>query len=267
MKISYSKYTAFLQNPEKYRLFYGLGLTVEGDETPTRMNLGRRRGRCFHESSEGIERAILVDLYGEDLVRRVEDMREVVPDLGPLTLVEHSFEVPIGDGKHSIIGRIDHRFIVDNAPRIGDFKSTKGTRTKKELQEYFGGLESSTQPHFYLKAADALGYGTDLFTFHVILDRKDKDSKPKYIPIDLRIGPAEVARTMAEVYAACETIEFLTKTYGVEKPWPHSNHWPCTGDKFFCGYQGLCGRTIPKGCVPPGFTSRWKELIQGEGTN
>jgi len=67
---------------------------------------------------------------------------------------------------------------------------------------------------------------------------------------------------MAGVYAACEGIEFYTRTYGVEKPWPHSNHWPCCGDKFFCGYQGVCGRTLPKGCVPPGYTFRWKERIQ-----
>ena len=266
MRISYSKYTSFLQNPERFRLYYILGLTPEGDETPSRMNLGRRRGRCFHEMYEGTDRAALVKEYGADMVKRCEDMREVVPDLGPLTMVELSFEVPILDGKHSIIGRIDHGFTPpDSTFRLGDFKTTKGTRTKKEVGEYFGGLETSTQHHFYLKAANALGHPTDLFTYHVVFDRKDKDSKPRYVPIDLVVGPAEVSRTLAEVYAACEAIEFLTNEYGVEKPWPHSNHWPCCGDKFFCGYQGLCGRTIPKGCVPPGFTSKYKDLIQLEG--
>ena len=264
MRISYSKYTAFLQNPERFRLYYGLGLTPEGDETPTRMNMGRRRGRCFHEMYEGTDRAKLIAEYGLEMVQRCEGMREVVPDLGPLSLIEESFEVPILDGKHSVIGRIDHGFSVDGHFRIGDFKTTKGTRTKKEIGEYFGGLETSTQSHFYLKAADALGHPTDAFTYHVVFDRKDKDSKPRYVPLDLVIGRAEVARTMAEVYAACEAIEFLTKTYGVEKPWPHSNHWPCCGDKFFCGYQSLCGRVIPKGCVPPGFTSRYKDVIETE---
>lgn len=270
MRISYSKYSSFLTNPERFRLFYGLGLTPEGDETPTRMNLGRRRGRCFHEMYEAkgngtleAARPKILETYGADVVQRCEDMILAVPDLGPLTLVEHSFEVPILDGKHSIIGRIDHGFTADGHFRIGDFKSTKGTRTKKEVQEYFGEMETSSQAHFYLKAAESLGHPTDLFTYHVIFDRKDKDSKPRYVPLDLQIGPAEVNRTMAEVYAACETIEFLTK-YGVDKPWPHSNNWPCCGDKFFCGYQQLCGRPIPKGCVPPGFTSRWKEQIQAE---
>jgi hypothetical protein len=274
MRISYSKYTAFTTNQERFRLFYVLGLTPEGDETPTRMNLGRRRGRCFHEMYEAkgngtlaTMRPKILETYGAELVQRVEDMMDVVPDLGPLSLVENSFEVPILDGKHTIIGRVDHGFSVDGNFRIGDFKSTKGTRTKAETREYFGDLETSTQPHFYLKAAAALGHPTNLFTYHVVFDRKNKDSKPTYIPIDLppeQTGPAAVERTMAEVYAACETIEFLTKTYGPEKPWPHSNNWPCTGDKFFCGYQGLCGRTLPKGVEPPGFTFKWKDRIQAE---
>lgn len=265
MEISYSGYTAFLQNPERYRLHYALGLTPEGDDTPTRMNMGRRRGSCFHAMYEGVPRTELIEKYGADMVARVETMRAVVPDLGPLSLVEKEFSVPIGDGKHSIKGRIDHGFTFNGDKRLGDFKTTKGTRTKKELQEYFGNLESSTQPHFYLYAARTFGYDTDLFTFHVVLDRKDKDSKPKYIPVDLNpqeTGKAAVNRTMSQVYAACETIDFLTNEYGTEKPWPHSNHWPCCGDKFFCGYQTLCGRTIPKGCTPPGFTNRFKDLIQ-----
>ena len=29
MKISYSRYTAFVTNPERYRLYYGLGLTLK----------------------------------------------------------------------------------------------------------------------------------------------------------------------------------------------------------------------------------------------
>jgi PD-(D/E)XK nuclease superfamily len=268
LKISYSKYTAFLQNPEKFRLYYGLGLTPETDETPTRMNMGRRRGSCFHEMYEHKEdphfAVAAAEKYGNDIVARCIPMLEVVPDLGPLFLVEESFEVPILDGKHSIMGRIDHGFTVDGHDRIGDFKTSKGTRTKKEFSEYLGQMETSSQSHFYLKAAATMGHPTDLFTYHVVLDAKDKTSKPRYIPVDIHVGPAEVARTMAEVYAACEAIEFLTMTYGTEKPWPHSNHWPCSGDKFFCGYQNLCGRTIPKGCTPPGFTQRYKDLIQVE---
>lgn len=272
MKISYSKYTAFLANPERYRLFYALGLTVDGDETPNRMNLGRRRGRCFHEMLESRAtgtptREQILETHGAEMVERCEHMITATPDLGPLEMVEQSFEVPIGDGKHSINGRIDHGFTVDGHFRIGDFKTTKGTRTKKEVQEYFGEMSTSSQSHFYLRAAAVLGKKTDLFTYHVIFDRKDKNSEPRYVPIDLVIGPSEVARTMAHVYAACEAIEFLTKTYGTEKPWPHSNKWPCCGDKFFCGYSAICGRTIPKGCAPAGFTYRWAEQIQTEDGN
>lgn len=291
MKISYSKYSSFLMNPERYRLYYALGLTPEGDETPTNMNLGRRRGRCFHSLTElrAKRDAIHCDMchgpecikcypelvmrqlegeYGAALVARCERMRAVMPDLGPMQLVEQSFELPIGDGKHSVTGRIDHIFTdLDGHERVGDFKTTKGNRTKKEVQEYFGEMSTSSQAHFYLYAAAQLGHPTDLFTYHVIFDRKDKDSQPRYVPLDLskdQTGPAAVARTMAGVYAACEAIEGLIERVGLEKPWPHSNNWPCCGDKFFCGYQEICGRQLPKGAVPAGFTTRWKEKIQTE---
>lgn len=259
-------------NPERYRLYYALGLTPEGDDTPTNMNLGRRRGRCFHELRESRTngtptREQIVEAHGIALVERCGRMDAIVPDLGPMQLVEESFELPIGGGKHSVNGRIDHIFNKDEQERVGDFKTTKGNRTKKELQEYLGTLETSPQSHFYLYAAAQLGHPTDLFTYHVILDAKDKDHKPTYLPMDLPVtGPNEVARTMSMVYAACEAIEFLTNVYGTDKPWPHSNNWPCCGDKFFCGYAGICGRQLPKGAVPPGYTSKYKQIIQAEGT-
>jgi RecB family exonuclease len=265
LRISFSKYSAFVKNHERFRLYYILGLTPEGDDTPTRMNMGRRRGSCFHAMAEGIPRPELVTKYGEDIVQRCEDMRSVVPELGELFFCEQEFDVPILDGKHSIHGFIDNGYTnADGNETIGDFKTTKGNRTKKEVNEYLGDLETSPQSHFYLKASQALGHPTELFTYHVIFDRKDKASKPKHLALDLHIGQAEVERTMAEVYAACETIEFLTNEYGPDRPWPHSNSWPCTGDRFFCGYQGLCGRTLPRGCTPPGFTQRYKDLIQLE---
>jgi hypothetical protein len=264
LNISYSRYSAFLRNMERYRLFYELGITPEGDETPTMWNFGRRRGRCFHELREGqIPRAELVKEYGAELVARCEDLGEVVPDLGAVDWVERSFEIPIGDGKHSIVGRIDHRFINrDGVRQPGDFKTTKGTRTKKELQEYFQDLDNSTQHHFYLRAEREFEPSpTGLFTYHVIFDRKDKEHKPTYVPFEVPyMGPAQVDRTMSAVYAACETIEFL-REYGVEKPWPDSRRWSF-GDEV---YREIAGRIIPKGCVPPGFTSRWKEQIQTEG--
>jgi hypothetical protein len=264
LRISYSRYTAFLQNPERYRLHYELGLTPENDDAPTRMNMGRRRGSCFHSMYEGVPREDLIKQYGLELVKRVDDMRDVVPELGELTHVEEEFDVPILDGKHSINGRIDHGFVADGMFRLGDFKTTKGSRTKKELQEYYGELETSPQSHFYLYAGSVLGFPTELFTYHVILDKKDKDHKPQYVPLDLQpTGPMALERTMAEVYAACETIEAL-RAYGIEKPWPHANKWPCTGDRFFCGFADLCGRTLPKGCAPQGFTNKYRDLIQLE---
>jgi hypothetical protein len=270
LNISYSRYTSFVSNPERYRLYYELGLTPEGDDTPTLRNLGRRRGTVTHALYEAKyygtldeKRKELVAEYGEELVKRCERLVSAMPDLGPLFFVEHSFEIPILDGKHSIIGRIDHGFTADGIDRGGDIKTTKGTRTKKELSEYLGELSTSAQSHFYLKAFAEMGRPTEAFTYHVLLDAKDKYKDPTYHPEDVVVGPAQVARTMAQVYAACESIERM-RDYGIEKPWPHSNKWPCCGDQMFCGYQGLCGRTLVRGIEPPGFTNRYAKQIQEE---
>jgi|SRR5581483_9237429 len=266
LRISYSRFSAFVRNMERYRLFYELGLTPEGDATPTMWNFGRRRGRCFHALIEGKDRAELVKEYGAELVKRCEDMREALPaDLkaaGTFDWVERSFDIPIGDGKHSIIGRIDHRFDDQGIRHPGDFKTTKGTRTKKEVSEYLTDLENSTQHHFYLRAEREFDAPTGLFTYHVIFDRKDKEHKPTYLPLHLPyIGPAEVDRTMSGVYTACELILAL-REYGIEKPWPDSRKW-MFGDE---AYREVAGRLLPKGCVPDGLTSRWKEQIQAEAT-
>lgn len=240
-----------------------LGLTPEGDDTPTMFNFGRRRGRCFHEIYEGKPKKALIKEYGAEMVSRCEDMRLAVPDLGDLDWVERDFTIPIGDGKHSINGRIDHRFFDAGADvrHPGDFKTTKGTRTKAQLQEYFKGLEDSTQHYFYLRAEREFSETpTGLFTYHCVFDRKDKEHKPTYIPLHLPyIGPAEVDRVMACVYAACEVIEAL-KAYGIEKPWPDSRKWNFGDDP----YKEIAGRLLPKGAIPDGFTTRWKEQIQEE---
>ena len=258
MRISFTKLKTFLDNQEKFRLFYMLDLTPEGDETPTMWNFGRRRGRCFHALSEGKPREELVQEYGAELVERCEDMRLAVPDLGEVDWVERSFDIPILDGKHSINGRIDHRFFRDGVRQLGDFKTTKGTRTKAETQQYFRDLETSLQHHFYLKAE--LEFSTEptgLFTYHVVFDRKGKTKKPTYVPLDVPyLGPAAIERSMASVYAACEEIEFLI-AYGIEKPWPNSNRWMFGSE----AYAEIAGREIPRGAVPQGFTTRFKEQI------
>lgn len=268
MKISYSRFASFLQNPERYRLSYCLGLVPEGEDIPSPKNYGRRRGSCFHAIQEanakGVRHSAITEhKYAEDIYDRCVRLASCVPDLGPLVLPECEFIVPIGDGKHSINGRIDHGFNQEDFNgnailRIGDFKTTK-KRTKQEMREYFSTLETSPQAHFYLYAAAKLGSPTDQFTYHVLVDDKER---PQYIPLDLTIGPAEVARKMQGVYAACEAIEGLIERVGIEKSWPHSNHWPCCGTAEYCGFSAICGRNLPKGCVPPGFVLKPGEITE-----
>lgn len=263
MKISYSRFSSFLQNPERYRLTYELGLKPEGDDTPSFRNYGRRRGSCFHAIQEarakGVRDSVVTKHeYPEDLYQRCARLATLVPELGKLEMAEAEFDLPIANGKHSITGRVDHVALLEDERNVGDFKTTK-KRTKKEMSEYNGTLATSPQAHFYLYAAAALGFPTEKFVYHVLVDDKEK---PYYYEVPLTIGPAAVARKMQSVYAACEAIEGLRERVGIENPWPHSNHWPCCGDTFFCGFAEICGRTLPKGCTPPGFVQRTPEITE-----
>lgn len=254
MNLSYSRYSAFLQNPERFRLKYALSLEPESD-LPGRFCYGRRRGSCFHAFMEGVPIETIKAQFPADMITRCERLIPLVPDLGEVLVREADFEAPIGDERHGIRGRLDHIARKDFLG-VGDFKTTKA-RTKKEFRQYLAELETSPQAHFYLYAAKILGYETDRFTYHILIDDKDK---PEYYPLELPpIGPAEVERKMRSVYSCCVCIEFLTERYGADKPWPHSNHWPCQGDKLFCQYQDICGRLLPAGCVPTGYVSSKKE--------
>jgi hypothetical protein len=260
MKLDFSRYSAYVQNPERYRLRYVLNLAPEHDEQPTFANYGRRRGTCTHEildaRATGKEVKALRNRFPTDLFDRCEKLANVMPNLGKFLISEKEFDIPVFEGsKHSTIGRIDHIFM-ENGPVVGDFKTAK-KRTKKEAAQYLSELSTSFQVPFYLHAAKHMGYETDRFRFHVLIDEKDN---PDYLPLDVEMGPAEVEKRLRHVRAACYGIEGLLRDIGPEYPWPHSNAWPCCGDKFMCGYGNICGLRIPPGVVPGGFVTRKEHL-------
>lgn len=271
MKLDFSRYSAYVQNPERYRLRYVLNLIPENDNQPTFMNYGRRRGTCTHEilDARNTHQDIPAELkdalialrlkHPADLFDRCMKLADVMPDLGRFLVSEKEFDIPVFEGsKHSTIGRIDHIFMRDGKPCVGDFKTCK-KRTKKEAAQYLGELSTSFQVPFYLHASKAMGYETDTFIFHVLIDEKDN---PDYLALPVTMGPVEVERRLRHVRAACYAIEALTRDIGPDYPWPHSNSWPCCGDKFMCGYGDICGLRIPPGILPNGFTSRKEHLAQ-----
>ena len=267
MKLDFSRYSAYVANPERFRLRYVLNLVPENDATPTFMNYGRRRGTCTHEILDALAtgkdpNVVVRPKHPEDLYARCRALAAVMPNLGPFVVSEKEFDIPVFDGsKHSIIGRIDHIFMRDGKPVVGDFKTRKKS-TKKEHAQYLGELSTSFQVPFYLAAAKSMGYETDTFVFHVLIDDKDK---PEYEALPVTMGPAEVERRLRHVRSACYSIEGLLKEPGADYPWPHSNAWPCCGDKFMCGYGEICGRRIPVGCIPNGFVTRVEHLDQLKG--
>lgn len=262
MKISYSRFSAFLQNPERYRMHYVLGLKTVSDDIPSVFNYGRRRGSCVHAIHEARAKGlrdseITKHLFPQEMYERCVRMVEIVPTMELLPGVcETAFTCGIGNGTHQIEGRIDHAFRESGEIWLGDLKSTKG-KTKKEMRKYFGELDTSPQAHFYLYAAALLGFGTDKLRYHVIVDNGKE--APDYVPVDVRFGPSAVDRKMKGVQAACEGILGYLSKIGEDKPWPHSNIWPCNGDRAFCGFAEICEHVMPKGCVPPGFVSRHPE--------
>lgn len=271
MKLDFSRYSAFVQNPERYRLRYVLNLAPENDDEPTFMNYGRRRGTCTHEildarnvhhgNTEALTAALfaLREKHPADLFDRCCALADVMPDLGKFLISEKEFDLPVFDGSHhSTIGRIDHIFMEAGQPIVGDFKTAK-KRTKKEASQYLGELSTSFQVPFYLHAAKSMGYETDKFRFHVLIDEKDN---PDYLPLDVTMGPAEVERRLRHVRSACYSIEGLLRDVGPDYPWPHANAWPCCGDKFMCGYGDICGLRIPPGVIPSGFVPRKEHLAQ-----
>jgi hypothetical protein len=268
MKLDFSRYSAYVQNPERYRLRYVLNLAPENDNVPTFMNYGRRRGTCTHEildaRATGGNLDALRGKFPGELFDRCLKLADKMPDLGPFMVSEKEFDIPIfaasGNlpaSKHSTIGRIDHVFMRDRYV-VGDFKTCK-KRTKKEASQYLGELSTSFQVPFYLHAAKSMGYETDTFIFHVLIDEKDN---PDYLELPVIMGPAEVERRLRHVRAACYAIEGLLRDIGSDYPWPHSNAWPCCGDKLFCGYGEICGMRIPLGAIPYGFVPRQEHLAQ-----
>ena len=266
MKLDFSRYAAYVSNPERYRLRYVLNLVPENDSVPTFMNYGRRRGTCTHELLDaraiGTDPETLRPKYPADLFDRCLKLAAVLPaDLGEVLVSEREFDIPIFEGsRHSLIGRIDRIYRKDGKPVVRDFKTAK-KRTKKELGQYLGELTTSFQVPFYLAAAKSMGYETDEFVFDVLIDEKDN---PEHLAWPVKMGPAAVERCLRHVRSACIAIEGLLQNPGADYPWPHSNAWPCCGDRFMCGYGEICGRRIPRGCVPTGFVTRKEHLSQLE---
>src|SRR5579862_9675753 len=102
MKLDFSRYSAYVANPERYRLRYQLNLAPENDDVPTFMNYGRRRGTCTHEILDMLaqdfdgdsvafadaERALKAK-HPADLYDRCRKLADVLPaDMGECVVSE-----------------------------------------------------------------------------------------------------------------------------------------------------------------------------------
>lgn len=252
MKIDNSRYSAFWSNPELYRL------TFEKNIVPRIVPYYFGRGIQLHELAEHRNKMAAAKLLRTEEQQISDKSRKVAGALfeafkrrwdGDATiqllhdegrpLVEVEFDLPIPGSTHSIIGRMDEIVEYKAEPWIGDIKTAnaKATEPKKRIEFGF-----SSQPLFYINAARMLGYPVKGMLYRVVTEH----TPPKHWLIESKRTEHQLAEALRSIHQTCETILMFRKTFGVDRPWPHMNPYPCNNTDWqgnpSCDYHGICGR-------------------------
>lgn len=283
MKIDPTRYRMFWQNPERYRMREARKLSPVEPKAGTFASLlsyGRRRGTCYHEFRDGDYRQVPTAEVAESL-RSGGGFEEKEIEAGSRMAAavkarygdwkvlanEMEFEYPIPDSPHSIVGRIDH--IIDRGDNfvfIGDYKTSK-PRTKKEMNRKIDEYAADCQVDAYYLGARQKRFDPHGFLFRIIVDH-GPDKPVEIIERETGRTGLELKQFARGVAMTCDLIEYLTKTYGTERPWPHLPNWPCLGDKTFCGFKNECCKYQATGYIPEGFQPAIEHLaILRDGGN
>jgi len=249
--IDQSRYKAFWQNPERYRLIYECNLHCSA------MPYGLARGTAFHRIAElqhegkALDPDIDAILESEDIEKEARDnawrmyyaYRGYINNPHPPKVLAMEKEWylnlrhaqdPVGL-EHAMCGRVDQitesnagLFVVD----------TKTAHSRTQLARVKKNWLTDKQADFLLIGAKALGYDVKCLLIHVILET----TPPRIWELAVTRTPAQLEQTKRSALLTCSIIEHLRFTHGVDEPWPHlDNEWPCsTPDK--CDYRSICGR-------------------------
>lgn len=254
MKISNSEYTAFLNNPERYRLMYKAPL---GDKktglSPTQRSFWLDRGSAFHLLMEGYNKKWSQDeinakvkesnfdaksflngsaLQASFLARYKNDSRFEIQEWSSDTVAsEIEFEAPIPGSPHSLIGKMDELVSFEGVLWVGDYKTAnaKATENKKRIE-----FEDSSQSDFYINAMRLLNRPVKGMLYRVVTEHVP--SQHYVIPITRSESRLDVS--LLSIHQVCEIIKMMLDTFGIDKPWPHP------GSSFPCNWRGINGKSM-----------------------
>lgn len=253
MKLDNSRFTAFWQNPEMYRLIY------EKQIVPRTQSYYFGRGIHLHELNEARNKSAMSLTNLSTDPQKISDRSKTVGEAlfqafrrrwdgdatfqllhdGGRPLAEIEFEVKIPGSPHSIVGKMDEIVMYKGEPWVGDLKSANAKTTENKKRVEFG---YASQPLFYINAARALGYPVKGMVYRVVTEH----TPPKHWVIESKRTEYQLESAWRMIHQTAETILMYRKTFGVDKPWPHLWNYPCNYPSFdgspTCEYASICNR-------------------------
>lgn len=248
MKLDQTRYKAFWESPERYRLNYGLNIV------PAKKSFYLDRGIAFHTTvdlaskffnEQDIEEILTGAREYQGKYHAVEQKaRESGVSLAQAFLSnnhlgqykvlgsEQEFDVPIEGSPHSAVGRLDQVIEIDDKKWILEFKTAnaKTSYSKKEKE-----WETDVQAGFELLGAKSLGYSVEGVLVQYVVD---KNPPAVWEPLEVKRSNALLQRLKLTIHQTCETIEMYLGAFGVEQPWPHLDNWKCNGG--YCEMASIC---------------------------
>lgn len=254
MYLDQTRFKAFWQNPELYRLQYEKMLE------PRAGIYGIQRGTAFHVIAEskhlGLADEVIQAILEGKQPNPVGQILELSPDAianawGMWPCFERAYPPGCGievesverefkrqalpDSPHFAVGRIDQILTYHDTPWVGE---TKTAYAKANYDRLLDDWAHNVQADFMILGARELGYDVNRVLVRVVVERIPPMCFP---PIEVERSEHQLAVMSLNIHQTCEIIEMMRHTFGIDVPWPHLANWPCNVlDK--CEFSSLCGR-------------------------
>lgn len=275
MTIDQTRYDAFWNNPERYRLTYECNLV------PGKLPYGLARGIAMHvimeesaygrthEEIEAILKGECPNSKGEMIQEPISDepranawiMAEAVLEAYPLhgdsscELIqpEAEFKFQIVGSPHFMAGKVDQILSRDGELWCGELKSANAKKRFDQITEEW---QQKSQADFEILGARSLG-----FDVHGVFVRTVVEKSPVVIwPLDVTRTEHRLQLKMLNVHETCEIIETLRASIGSDAPWPHVPlTFPCNRGGS-CEYERICGNRVSE--ISPADLEEFKERTE-----